>query len=148
LRCYDRWPMHGVADFHTEFWSALANAVAGHPTPAFTDHDVRRLLRRAPSFVTQSGDRDSGIRYRPDHQELRSHLLSHDPELEREIEQRISQTLADRTPQTAGGKADWLAASRYVLDHLAAHAAAGRGPDYLFRDACFLIAANPATLLA
>ena len=127
-----------------QFWAPAACAVSG--TGDYTDDDVGWVVSAAADYLLQVPEYGRLV-YRLYHEALAEHLRSHDPGPE--PQRRLTQALYGLVP--ARGAADqpaWEAADPYLRAHLASHAAAAGQLDELLIDPGFLLAADPARLLA
>ena len=123
-------------------WADMASALA---TPRrYGIDDLAWLLDSAAAYLIESGEPHGYPTYRVFHQALIDHLRR--PDKEYRSQRRIASTLIAVVPRTAEGP-DWARAPSYILDHLAAHAAAGGLLDELLDDPGFLVAAHPSGLL-
>lgn len=122
-------------------WAAVAAGLAG---VAYTDDDVRLVLRTAGSYVIE--DTEAGrSAYRLHHPALAEHLRTGtDP---RAAHGAITDALTGGVPRTADGAPDWALAHPYVLRHLATHAARAGRMDALAADPDYLVHAEPGALL-
>jgi hypothetical protein len=130
-------------------WAALASELG---TAAYTPQDVRSLFRdtSAPDLLQPIELADETVAWRLFHEALAEHLRDHAlRELHmpaREVQGRITQVLADRTP-IRDGRRDWLATDPYTRAHLSSHAAAAGRLDEFATDPGVLLAGEPARLL-
>jgi hypothetical protein len=124
-------------------WAQIASALAA-PRHYRID-DLAWLLSGAAAYLVESGGEHGQPTYRIFHQALIEHLRT--PGNEKRAQHQITSMLIAAVPATADGL-DWAHAPSYVLDHVAAHAAASGLLDDLVEDPRFLVAANPSTLLS
>lgn len=125
-------------------WVAMAVGLSGQEC---TEADVGDALRIASDYVAEVVEGQRSV-YRLYHQALADHLrqsYAKDPD---RAQERIVHTLLDTVPATADGQGrDWFAASVYVRDHMATHAADTEHLDGLVVDPVFLLAARQLPLL-
>jgi hypothetical protein len=129
-------------------WAAVATALG---TSTYTEHDVARLLLDTPAVdLLHRGTRGDRIAFRLFHEALGEHLRRQSGRHSRpaESQRRFTEVLVARVPRTPGGGPDWPRADPYTRTYLPVHAAAGRVIDALLDDGGFLVAAEPARLLA
>ncbi|PKT71722.1 hypothetical protein CW362_17510 [Streptomyces populi] len=117
-------------------WAVLARALSGHP---WTAQDVSAFRDRAGELLAETRTPE-GAAYR-----LRA---GGDRSDERQAQQAITNALLVEVPRDGdGGHRDWPAAAPYIVDHLAAHAAAAGVLDEVLEDAEYLVHATPRGLL-
>jgi WD40 repeat protein len=117
-------------------WVVLARALSGHP---WTVQDVRAFRDRVSERLVET-QTPAGAAYR-----LRTRG---DRSGERQTQQAITSALLAEVPQDGdNGHRDWSAAAPYIVDHLAAHAAAAGVLDDVLDDAEYLVHAAPRGLL-
>ena len=123
-------------------WAPLASAIAG---VLYTDSDIEWLLDHAGAYVVEGTEEGRSV-YRLYHQALTDHLRLKPQNAE--IQRRFTNTLREQTPnRISGGGKDWLRASPYVRQHLAAHAAQAGMLGKLVADPLYVVAAEPDRLL-
>ncbi|MFI2345753.1 caspase family protein [Streptomyces sp. NPDC019443] len=122
-------------------WSAIAEALSGRPCP---EEDLHWLHENAGSYVVATGTADTSA-FRLFHETMAEHLRT--PGHDREAHAAITRALLAQVPHDprSSGR-DWPAASLYIRDHLATHAAAADVLDPLLHDSDFLIHATPGPL--
>ena len=123
-------------------WAPLASAIAGVP---YTDSDIEWLLDHAGAYIVEGSEEGRSV-YRLYHQALADHLRPKGQAAENQ--RRFTNTLIEQTPDriSSAGK-DWLRASPYVTQHLAAHAAQAGRLGELVVDPLYVVAAEPDRLL-
>jgi WD40 repeat protein len=133
----------------TILWPRLATALA-RPGRNYTTGDVAKLLDTAADYLVETVIVGEAAYYRLYHQALSDRLRERDQQHRRPVTSRqaIYYCLLDTVASRADGSRDWLAAHPYLHDHLAGHAADADQLTPLIDDPGFLVAANPAGLLA
>ncbi|WP_051901296.1 WD40 repeat domain-containing protein [Streptomyces aureus] len=117
-------------------WLVLARALSGHP---WTAQDLSEFRDRVGELLVET-QTPAGVLYR-----LRS---PGDRSVERETQRTITNALLAEVPRDGdSGHRDWSAAAPYIVDHLAAHAAAAGLLDEVLEDADYLVHADPPGLL-
>ncbi|WP_406835589.1 WD40 repeat domain-containing protein [Streptomyces sp. AHU1] len=117
-------------------WVVLARALSGRP---WTTQDVSVFRDQAGELLVETRT-PAGAVYR-----LRARG---DRSGERRTQQAVTNALLDEVPLDGdGGHRDWSAAAPYIVDHLAAHAAAAGVLDEVLEDAEYLVHAAPRGLL-
>ncbi|MFC7243037.1 caspase family protein [Catellatospora aurea] len=125
-------------------WLAIANSLA--PGVRYQPSDLVWLRRNAASYVVTVGGPADRQLYRLSHQALADSLQS---ERDRVSDERvIVDVLVAAVPSRSDGQRDWANADAYIRMHLAGHAVRAGSIDSLAQDPDFLIAAEPARLLA
>src|SRR5208337_4743994 len=123
-------------------WAPLASAIAEVP---YTDSDIEWLLDHAGAYIVEESEDGRSV-YRLYHQALADHLRLRGRTAE--IQRRLTTTLSEQTPdRISGAGKDWLRASPYVRQHLAAHAAQAGMLGELVADPLYMVAAEPDRLL-
>nr|WP_272918606.1 caspase family protein [Streptomyces sp. HUCO-GS316] len=122
-------------------WSAIAEALSGRPCP---EEDLRWLHENAGSYIVSTGTADTSA-FRLFHETMAEHLRT--PHHDKQAHAAITQALLAQVPHDprSSGR-DWPAASLYIRDHLATHAAAADALDPLLHDGDYLIHATPGPL--
>ncbi|MFB6820657.1 WD40 repeat domain-containing protein [Streptomyces virginiae] len=117
-------------------WVVLARALSGHP---WTAQDVSVFRDRSGELLVET-QTPEGVAYR---------LRARGPRSgERRTQRAITSALLAEVPLDGdGGHRDWPAAAPYIIDHLAAHAAAADALDEMLEDAEYLVHAAPRGLL-
>lgn len=113
-------------------WVVLARALSGHP---WTAQDVSVFRDRSGELLVET-QTPEGVAYR---------LRARGPRSgERRTQRAITSALLAEVPLDGdGGHRDWPAAAPYIIDHLAAHAAAADALDEMLEDAEYLVHAAP-----
>jgi WD40 repeat protein len=123
-------------------WAPLASTLSDR---SYTDDDVKWVLTEAGAFVLEGIDQGRSV-YRLYHQALvdvmRKGLRI------RSVNAAFTRALVKSVPlRSAQSVPDWLLANRYVLSHLATHAAKCYRLQKLISDPLYLLAADPTALL-
>ncbi|WP_406083583.1 WD40 repeat domain-containing protein [Streptomyces virginiae] len=117
-------------------WVVLARALSGHP---WTAQDVSVFRDRAGELLVET-QTPEGVAYRLRARGARSG--------ERQTQRAVTSALLAEVPLDGDdGHRDWPAAAPYIVDHLAAHAAAAGALDEILEDAEYLVHAAPQGLL-
>jgi WD40 repeat protein len=125
-------------------WPAIANALA--PGVSYQPDDLVRLQSNTASYVVAVGTPEDRPLYRLSHQALADYLQA---DRDRVADERtIVEVLMAAVPSRADGQRDWAIADPYIRMHLSGHAVRADTIDSLAQDPDFLIAAEPARLLA
>jgi WD40 repeat protein len=130
-----------------ETWVALAGAVGAG---TYSRGLVAQLFDTPAVDLLHRSEADGRVHYRLFHEALGEHLraMTTRGESAAAVEDRIVRALLDGVPHRADGTRNWGAAGPYAKIYLSVHAAAGGVLDVLLDDAAFLVAAEPARLLA
>jgi WD40 repeat protein len=125
-----------------ELWVPLATSLADNAD--YADDDITWLLEQAGAYIVEAHDQERSM-YRLYDEQLAEHLrAAHSPSSAHE---RITVELLRHVPAAPEGRREWLAATPYIRNHLATHAAKAGMLDPLVNDAGFLLAADPGRLL-
>ncbi|MEU1072862.1 MULTISPECIES: glycosyltransferase [unclassified Streptomyces] len=123
-------------------WAPLVQALTGE---VCAPEELRRFRDRAADLVVTGTRPDGTPAHRLFHVALIEYLRASADE--RDQHRRMTRGLVSLVPRTADGQRDWAAADPYILEHLAAHAAAGRILGELVLDSTYLRHAVPGPLL-
>ncbi|MFE4961411.1 caspase family protein [Streptomyces sp. NPDC056660] len=148
-------------------WTCLASAMYGK---SVSEKQITEILATdaAAAYVTEAIDAHGRSVYRLYHQALVDNLRSghqngvsdyllslpeslgmvHSKQVRRVIAREIYRALVDSVFTTSNGLRDWQNADPYLLDHLAAHAAAASTGDELLADTEFLVYAKADSVAA
>ena len=126
-----------------DIWASLATTLSGQQ---YTDEDIVWLREQAGYYVVEALQAGGSV-YRLYHAALAEYLRQghNDTALHASI---VSFLIAHLKRTCGTSKPEWLRAHAYTLAHLATHAARSRQLDALVLDPGFLLAADPAGLLA
>jgi WD40 repeat protein len=126
-----------------ELWPSLATALAAEGRE-YVDTDVAWVLEQTGFYLVETLEHDRSV-YRLYHEQFAEHLRAvHRP---RTAHGLVAAALGRHVPTLADGRREWLAATPYIRDHLAAHAARAGALDALACDPGFLLAAEPTRLM-
>jgi WD40 repeat protein len=126
-----------------ELWPMLATALASETE--YTEADVAWVLEQAGFYLVETLEHDRSA-YRLYHEQFAEHLRAAAPS-PKSAHERITAALLRHVPTLEGNRREWLAATPYIRDHLAAHAARAGLLDSIASDPGFLLAADPVRLL-
>lgn len=123
-------------------WASLAEALSGIACP---DEDLRWLHEHAGAYLVETVVDGEPV-FRLFHETMAQHLRQpgRDGYAQHSITTALSGSV-DTDPRT--GRRQWSTAHRYVLLHLATHAAASGAVDTLIADTDYLVHASPDELL-
>ncbi|MGW8328873.1 caspase family protein [Streptomyces sp. NPDC055897] len=120
-------------------WAPLASVLAG---VRCSDEDINWLLGNAGAYIVEVRVGERSV-FRLYHETLAEFLR--DARRDTEAHRRITTTLLEQVPITAGRRA-WGDAHLYIRCHLASHAAIAGDLDDLLADPEFLVHADPGVL--